>query len=107
MTPIALSHGGTTTYASVAPARRLLVGTADGVIVLDRSDGRDDWSVTQPGLVGSHVRALPPPAPPPRRGGGRCGWRRGPAPGKTSHKLSALEGDFPFRVVHPAGSRGL
>ncbi len=63
MTTIALSHGGTTTYAGVAPARRLLVGTADGVIVLDRSDPRDDWRVTRRGLGGSHVSALVTPRP--------------------------------------------
>jgi photosystem II stability/assembly factor-like uncharacterized protein len=63
MTTIALSHGGTTTYAGVAPARRLLVGTADGVVVLERTTAREGWSVAHRALDGCHVSALVTPRP--------------------------------------------
>ena len=63
MTTIALSHGGTTTYTGTAPARRLLVGTADGVAVLERDGARDDWRVVRRTLRDRHVSALLTPRP--------------------------------------------
>jgi photosystem II stability/assembly factor-like uncharacterized protein len=59
---IALSPGGTTTYASTARARRLVVATADGVAVLERtSDGA--WTTVHRTLAGRHVSALITPVP--------------------------------------------
>jgi photosystem II stability/assembly factor-like uncharacterized protein len=63
MTTIALSHGGTTTYSGTEPARRLLVGTADGVAVLERNGARDDWRVVGRTLRDRHVSALLTPRP--------------------------------------------
>ena len=63
MSTIALSHGGTTTFGGVAPAHRLLVGTADGVVVLERNGAPDHWDVVRRALPGCHVSALVTPRP--------------------------------------------
>jgi photosystem II stability/assembly factor-like uncharacterized protein len=63
MTTIALSHGGSTTYAPAAPAQRLLVGTGDGVAVLEREDARGEWRTVHHALPGRHVSAIVVPAP--------------------------------------------
>lgn len=63
MTTIGLSHGGTTTYASPSPSRRLLVATADGVFVLERADARGEWKTVHHALPGRHVSAIITPAP--------------------------------------------
>jgi hypothetical protein len=63
MSTITLSHGGTTTFGGVAPAQRLLVGTADGVVVLERNGRADRWDVVCRALPGCHVSALVTPRP--------------------------------------------
>jgi photosystem II stability/assembly factor-like uncharacterized protein len=55
---IGLSHGGTTTYTSAEPPSRLLVGTADGVVTLERHSVGAAWAVTASSLAGQHVRAI-------------------------------------------------
>ncbi len=59
---VALSHGGTTMYVSPAEAQRLLVGTADGVAILERPTGHE-WRVVGRGLPERHISALITPAP--------------------------------------------
>jgi len=58
---IGLSHGGSTIYASAAPSTRLLVGTADGVVTLERDGSR--WRVGGRALAARHVSAIVLPAP--------------------------------------------
>lgn len=60
---IALSHGGSTIYSSGTPSRRLLVGTAGGIAVLERADGRGEWARVDHALPGRHVSAIVIPAP--------------------------------------------
>ena len=59
---IALSHGGTTMYVSTAAAQRLLVGTAGGVVILERPAGHE-WRVVGRALAERHISALITPAP--------------------------------------------
>ena len=59
---IALSHGGTTTYSSTAFSQELVVGTADGVVFLQRSAG-GAWEVSRRALDGRHISALLVPEP--------------------------------------------
>lgn len=55
---VCISHGGQTMYRSDRPSTELLVGTADGVVCLER-DGTDRaWRVGRTGLRGKHVSAL-------------------------------------------------
>ena len=54
---ISLSHGGTTMFRSTAPAQKVLLGTMDGVQVIERqSDGT--WKHTGKGLAGKHIQAI-------------------------------------------------
>jgi len=59
---IALSHGGTTTYRSSAASAELAVGTADGVVFLQRS-GEAAWAVAHRALAGHHISSLISPEP--------------------------------------------
>src|SRR5215469_13120721 len=59
---IALSHGGTTTYATASHAQRLLVATAGGVAILERQRS-GDWSEIDRILEGRHVSAIITPRP--------------------------------------------
>lgn len=54
---IALSHGGTTSYSSKTASNALIVGTADGVVILNRS-GTGHWAVTHQALRGVHISSL-------------------------------------------------
>jgi hypothetical protein len=60
---IALSHGGSTTYTTAAPSRRLLVGTGDGLVVLERDHVGAKWRETGRVLLGRHVSAIVTPTP--------------------------------------------
>ena len=53
---IALSHGGTTVYASPAPSTELLVGTTEGVVTIAR-DGAG-WQATHHSLTDCHISAM-------------------------------------------------
>jgi photosystem II stability/assembly factor-like uncharacterized protein len=54
---IALSHGGPTIYTSSSPSRDVLVGTARGVIRIERGAG-GSWSVADEALTDLHICAL-------------------------------------------------
>jgi len=60
---IALSHGGTTMYSSTTSSRRLLVGTAEGIAVLERTGGNGHWTAVERVLSDHHVSAVITPAP--------------------------------------------
>ena len=53
---ISLSNGGATTFVAGRPSSRLVVGTVDGVTVLER--GGDGWRVAARALEGSAVAAV-------------------------------------------------
>lgn len=63
MTAVGLSPGGTTTYTGPSPARRLIVGTAGGVVVLERTGAQGDWRTVGRALADRHVSAIVFPAP--------------------------------------------
>ena len=54
---ICLSHAGTATYKSESPSTRLLVGTANGVSVIERESSRE-WRVAEKSLDGCHISTL-------------------------------------------------
>ncbi len=54
--PIALTHGGSNIYVSPEPARELLVGTKDGVVIFERTAA--GWMEARCGLTGSHISAI-------------------------------------------------
>lgn len=54
---IALSHGGPTIYSSASPSRQVLVGTAKGVVTIERDDD-GKWTATRHGLTDHHICAL-------------------------------------------------
>lgn len=56
--PVALSHGGSNTYRSDEPSRELLVGTKDGVVLLQRQTGDPPWHVAHRALAGSHISSI-------------------------------------------------
>ena len=53
---ITLSNGGANTFRTAPPCDRLVIGTVDGVFMLDR-DGQD-WRVSRRALEGSSVSAV-------------------------------------------------
>lgn len=55
---ITLSHGGPTIYRSAAQSRRVLVGTIDGVVSIERYSGGAEWRVAERTLPGKHIHAL-------------------------------------------------
>ena len=57
MMPICLSHAGTATYNSESPSTRLLVGTANGVSVIERESSRE-WRLAEKSLDGCHISTL-------------------------------------------------
>src|SRR5713101_4225592 len=54
--PIAVSHGGENVYASDARSDKLLVGTRNGVVLLERSTS--GWQVKDRALQGLHISAI-------------------------------------------------
>lgn len=58
---IALTHSGTSVYASEKPSHELLVGTADGVVKLHRNGS--EWQVAGQSLRGSHISSIIFPSP--------------------------------------------
>lgn len=55
---IALSHGGTTIYASPTPSNEVLVGTREGIFTIARNAPNSAWQVTQRALPIKHISAL-------------------------------------------------
>ena len=53
---IALSHGGTSIYSSSSASNQVLVGTVEGVLIMER-DGKS-WKVAHRGLTDKHIHAL-------------------------------------------------
>jgi len=55
---ITLSHGGPTIYRSPSRSSRVLVGTIDGVVCMERDAAGAGWHVAHRSLAGSHIHAL-------------------------------------------------
>ena len=57
---IALTHSGTAVYSSSSPSREVLVGTAGGIVTLERLEQRpgSKWRVAADSLKGSHISAI-------------------------------------------------
>jgi photosystem II stability/assembly factor-like uncharacterized protein len=55
---VAVSPNGGTTYAGETPPGRLLVGTIDGVAVLERDGVGGAWRRASVGLAGQHISSL-------------------------------------------------
>lgn len=53
-----LSPNGLNVYRADAPPTRLLVGTRNGVAVLERDGARRDWRLSQRALEGQHISSL-------------------------------------------------
>ena len=54
---IGLTHGGSNVYSSQEPSREVLVGTRDGVAILERAPG-DGWRVAQQALPGKFISSI-------------------------------------------------
>ncbi len=53
---IAVSHGGSNVYSASRPSTELLVGTKDGVVVLERAG--TGWRTASHGLPGQHISSI-------------------------------------------------
>jgi len=53
---ISLSHGGSTIYSSPTPSKRILVGTREGAVTLER-DG-STWRIAHRALTDKHISAI-------------------------------------------------
>jgi photosystem II stability/assembly factor-like uncharacterized protein len=62
---IALTHSGTSVYSSGAPSDELMVGTADGITTLRRTDRApgSEWKTAARSLKGSHISSIIFPTP--------------------------------------------
>src|SRR5215472_6887281 len=62
---IALTHSGTSVYSSSSPSEEMLVGTADGVVMMRRagSAAGSEWDVAVRSLKGSHISSIIFPTP--------------------------------------------
>src|SRR5687768_4670977 len=56
--PIGLSHGGSNVYRSDRPSSQLLVGTRDGVVLLERAGVGSPWEVTNRALNGKFISSI-------------------------------------------------
>lgn len=54
---IGLSHGGSNIYSSPEPSRQVLLGTAEGVAILER-EGDSSWRVAHRALADLHVSSI-------------------------------------------------
>ena len=54
----ALSHGGSTIYASPSPSKEVLVGTREGVVTIQRDAHGYSWRVAQRALTERHISAI-------------------------------------------------
>lgn len=55
--PVCLSPGGTTMYSGASPSRKILVGTVNGVAIVEK-DAAGRWAATRTVLDGCHLHAL-------------------------------------------------
>ena len=55
---IALSHGGPTIYRCPSRSRRVLVGTIEGVVAMERDESRPGWRVAHRTLTDKHIHAV-------------------------------------------------
>ena len=55
---IALSHGGSTTYSSPSRSREVLVGTREGIVILERDDQGAGWRVAHRALTDLHISSI-------------------------------------------------
>ena len=55
---IGLSHGGSNIYTSSEPTKELLLGTRDGVVILQRGEGSAGWQVTGRSLTDRFVSSI-------------------------------------------------
>jgi photosystem II stability/assembly factor-like uncharacterized protein len=55
---IALSHGGTTIYSSTAHSNRILIGTREGAIAIERDAAKQEWRVAQRAMTDKHLSAI-------------------------------------------------
>ena len=58
MTTITVSPNGRNFYEHGGPATELLVGTADGVVALNRSGAGEPWQEAHRELRGKHIESL-------------------------------------------------
>ncbi|MGH7775433.1 MAG: WD40/YVTN/BNR-like repeat-containing protein [Candidatus Binatia bacterium] len=55
---IALSHGGSNVYSSPSRSRQVLVGTKDGVVIVERDGDGLKWRVAHRALRGLHISSF-------------------------------------------------
>ena len=55
---LGLTHGGTNVYATATPSNEVLVGTTNGVAVITRTPGKNDWQLADHALAGKHVSSI-------------------------------------------------
>src|SRR5262245_22090121 len=55
---IGLSHGGLTIYSSSSLSAEVLVGTREGVVIVERPASGADWRVKHRALTDRHVSAI-------------------------------------------------
>ena len=55
---IGLSHGGTTIYSSTAPSNRVLVGTREGVVAIERDAPGATWRVSHRAAIEKHISSI-------------------------------------------------
>src|SRR5437870_2131196 len=58
MTTITISPNGRNFYDQTGPATELLVGTADGIVVMTRADAGSPWQEARRALTGNHIESL-------------------------------------------------
>lgn len=56
--PIALSHGGRNIYTSTSPSNEILVGTLQGVVLIERRAKGAEWRVTHRALTSHHISTI-------------------------------------------------
>ena len=54
---IGLSHGGTTIYSASSPSNRILVGTREGVVTVERQSS-SQWQIAQRAITDRHISAI-------------------------------------------------
>lgn len=55
---IGLSQGGSTIYSSASPSKEVWVGTAEGVVILQRDAVKNSWRVDHRALTDRHISAI-------------------------------------------------
>ncbi len=55
---IGLSHGGATIYASASPSNRILVGTREGAVAIERDLPGAAWRVANRAVTDKHISAI-------------------------------------------------